>query len=228
MKKIQFLQLLAVIAILSCQSCEDVAFLPAKGTIDGIITDNNGEALQGVQITASFEEPSQSGQAFENNKTAITDSEGYYRMDNLWDKVYLSVNHSSFLPASTLVELKNKTNWLTADFTLSGSPTIIDVNLSKTVLSATEPDTVTISVEVQDEFNNIAQGYICNLLFYRPDGSAFTVLNADLESQGFKEFLFNAIITTGLLPSGVYTIAAEARDPDGNEHRVKTSSITVE
>ena len=228
MKRITFLQILAIIATLSCQSCEDVVFLPAKGTIEGTIEDNNGALLQGVQITASFEEPSQSGQSFENSKTTASNSDGFYHLDNLWDKVNLSINHPGFLPASTLVELKNKNSRLTADFTLTGSPTITSVNLSKAILSASEPDTVAISVEVQDVFNSITQGYVCNLLLFRPDGSAATILNTSVESQGFEAYLFKAIITTGLLPPGVFTVAAEVRDPDGNEHQLRTSSITVE
>ena len=86
---------------------------------------------------------------------------------------------------------------------------------------------MTVSVEVKDEFNSLPQGYESNLLLFRQDGTAAAILEAPFEFQGLEDYLFNAFITSGLLPAGTYLITAEVRDPDGNEHRLKSGEITV-
>ena len=226
MKKI--IHLLAFLSMISFTACEDVVFLPIEGTIEGTVTDNNGAALEGVQITGTFEAPSDGGQPFESNKTTTTLGDGFYRLNGLWDEVKLDVNHPGFQPASTLIKLTNKNNRPTVDFILVGSPTITAVNLNKEVLSAGSPDTLIANIEIQDKFNSITQGYVSNLLLLRPDGTAATILNAQLESQGLEAYLFRAVATSEILPAGAYKVAAEVRDPDGNEHRLETGEITIE
>lgn len=228
MQQNKIIQILFLL-LLSGTSCEDVVFLPAEGTIEGIVTDNNGAPLEGVQVTAAFEAPSDGGQPFESAKSTTTLSDGSYRLADLWDEVRLSVNHSGFQPASTLIELTNRDKRPTADFTLVGSPTITAVNLNKATLSAGEPDTLTAHIEVRDAFNSIAQGYVGNLLLLRSNGTAILIQEASLTSQSLEAYLFEAVVTSGgSLPAGTYAPVAEVRDPDGNEHRLEAGEIRVE
>lgn len=209
-------------------ACEEVIYWPVEGRIEGIVTDNNGAPLEGVQVTAVFESPSPDGQAFETIKSTTTTADGKYHLAKLWDNLILKTDREGFLPASVLVTLTKNNQHPIHDFSLQGSPTITRVALSQELLSAAGPDTVTVNLEVKDTYNSLPESYECNVLLSGTDGGTFTILNAPLGYQGLETFLFRTDITSDMLPVGNYAIAAEVRDPDGNEHRREVGTITVE
>ncbi len=231
MKKNIF-QILLLFTLSASMGCEEVIFFPSKGNIEGVVTDNNGTPLAGVQVVAVFEPPAiQVGlPLIPTTLIAATAPGGYYRLSDLWDEVSLSIDHLGFRPTSTTVDL-GKNDRPEVDFTLVGSPTIQAVTFSKTTLSiaASDSDTVIVTVEVHDSFNTITQGYESNLLLQNADGVTQAILAAGLESQGLEQYLFSATVTSGLLPAGTYAVIAEVRDPDKNIHQVRVEqSIRLE
>lgn len=211
--------------------CKDVILIPTKGTITGIVTDNNGTPLAGVQVSATYDAPSQGpGQPpFPTTVTTVTDNYGYYRLADVWDAVTLAINQSGFLSVTTLVDM-NDNNRPVLNLTLSGSPTIENVTLNKTTLVSAPPDTITIRLEVKDVFNaNTGANYTVNFFLKAQTGATTAILPATLHAQSLDQYLFDAFLTSGEYPAGTYGLQAEVQDPDGNRQQVDLGEeITVE
>lgn len=217
------------LSLLLTGSCKDVIFIPVKGSISGYIADNNGTPMAGIQVSAAFSTPGQSsGQPpSPTTLTATSDKDGYYRLSDVWDEVHLSVNASGFLPVTTRIDLGDNSH-PALDITLSGSPTIGAVSLSKTVLSEMTADTAIISMEVRDVFNLNSQGYTGNFLLKADNSVTKIIIPAILLSQSLEQYLFKSLITSPDLPAGNYDLIAEVRDPDGNMHQISTGqTITI-
>lgn len=214
-----------LLLLFSSSAREDIVFIPVQGSIQGVITDNNGSPLQGVSVSAVYEEPSQ--QPFETTKMASTDADGFFRINDLWDKVALHASLSGFKPSSTLVDLADDSKPV-IDFILEGSPTINDIRLNKSSLSASESDTLSIVVEIQDEFNNNPGSYIANIIVINADGATQTINSLSLQGQGLEVLLFQGIILSTDLAKGNYLLMAEVQDPDGNRHQLEGGAFTIE
>lgn len=219
--------LLSIAVIIGSWSCSETIFLPIQGSVEGIITDNNGLPLVGVSVIATFQPPSESGQAFEQTKTATTAAGGIFRFSELWDEVHLAFNHPGFQPAGTHFQLTHDQRRQNIDFTLEGSPTITGINLSKSALAEATPDTLVINVEVTDNFNDLTDGYQSKLLLLENNGSLADVLDLSLESNGINTYLFGAALISGNLSAGVYPMTVEVQDPDGNQHRQPAGELTI-
>ncbi len=211
--------------LMSFSACKDIVFIPTQGSIQGVITDNNGLPLQGVNVSATYEEPSQ--QPFESTKTASTDTEGFFQINDLWDKVALNANLAGFKPASALIDLVDHSKPM-VDFVLEGSPTISDIRLDKRTLSATVPDTLSIIIEVRDAFNLNSSEYTTNLLVQNQAGATQTIRSISLQGQGFEVLLFQGNILSEDLSEGTYLLLAEVRDPDGNRHQLEGGTFSIE
>lgn len=215
----------ALLLLFSISACEEVIFIPVQGSIQGVITDNNGMPLQGVNVTAAYEAPSQ--QPFESTKTVSTDANGFFQINDLWDKVALNASLSGFKPGSALVDLADDSKPV-VDFVLEGSPSITDIRLDKNSLSASEADTLSIVVEVQDKFNDNTGSYIANIIVQTGDGATQTISNMSVQGQGLEVLLFKGTILSTGLASGTYLLIIEVRDPDGNRHQSEGGSFLIE
>ncbi|MGD1895113.1 MAG: carboxypeptidase-like regulatory domain-containing protein [Cyclobacteriaceae bacterium] len=211
------LPVITLLTFVGLLSCDQIDFLPIKGTIEGIITDNNGVLLPGIDITATFEAPSESGQAQEEILTTTTDAEGYYRLTELWDEVSLSINNPGFRPVFRQVDLAEKYN-PQLDITLEGSPSILAIVPNATALSASTQDTLIVDIEVSDTFNSEERFYEVNLLLQNEAGVTQAIIPATNTFAGSERFLFEALAMVDdlQLPLGSYTITAEVLDSDGN------------
>ena len=223
------IQTITLLTIFSLSACEEIDILPSKGIIEGIVTDNNGEFLTGVQITATFEAPSESGQAIPETHITTTDAEGHYRLIELWDEVSLSIDHPGFRPVFTQIDL-GEGRHPEVNIMLEGSPSILAVVPSKTTLSATMQDTLIVQIEVSDTFNSGPSFYEVNLLLQNAAGITQAVVPAITISASQEQSLHEAWVTSDLqLPLGSYTLTVEAIDPDGNLHQRQVEQrISVE
>lgn len=211
--------LLSLLICLSCLACDDVIFVPSQGSIHGIVTDNNGVPLAGVQVSATFEAPSQGGESFPETKTATTDANGYYRFTELWDEVVFSIEQSGFRPITQWVDLR-KENDLELNVSLEGSPEILGLNLIKTTLTKETPDTLQVGIEVLDSFNSQTGDYSGSILLQDDNGATQAIVSASMLSASQQQFLLNAQITSDLLTMGIYTLVVEVSDPDQNHYQL--------
>ncbi|MCB0637626.1 MAG: carboxypeptidase regulatory-like domain-containing protein [Lewinella sp.] len=214
------INLFLLFSLLLYFGCEKVIFLPIQGDVDGIITDNNGQPVAGATVTATYEAPTQYGEAQEETKTTTTDSDGYYHLANLWDEVRLQINHAGLEPVGTRVTLTNKKWNVQVDLALNGSPTIQRVTFDKTTLSVdtTLADTIQFDLEVADTYNNQSGDYQGNLLLEDGAGHIRRIVSATVAEQSLERVLLAGTLTAGELPAGTYRVKAEVTDPDGNTH----------
>lgn len=221
--------LLIMVAVLVL-ACEKPVFIPVKGSITGTILDNNGVPLSGVDVTANFDAPENAGGfPLPSTVTTKTSPEGAFQLEELWDKIELQVNHPGFKPVFRQVELLAKNRSPQVDLTLVGSPTVQSVRFSKTILDNATPDILTITSEAQDFFNTSFGPYAGKFLLKNAQGQTALILTATLPDQSKTQYLFQAALTSGQLPSGVYRVIAEVTDPDGNAHQaLATEEIRIE
>jgi len=202
--------------------CQDLILIPAKGNVEGHVKDNNGTPLAGVQVSATFDAPSENVevQPFANTVTAVTDNDGYFRVKDVWDEVTVTIDQSGFLPVLIWLDM-NENNRPILDLTLNGSPTIGILTLSKTTLASDSLDTIAIRIEVKDVYNlNAGAGYTVNFFLKTITGAIMTILPASLHSQSLQQYLFDALLLSGDDPKGTYRLEAEVQDPDGNIQQV--------
>lgn len=218
--------IIPLLSLFSLQACKDVIFIPTQGNIKGFVEDNNGVPLAGVQVVATFEPPSQNGEAFPKTTTAITDAEGYYKLTELWDDVALSISQSGFRSFTKLVDLGEDDD-LELDLTLEGSPSILAVTPTKTTLSAATPDTLGIGIEVLDLFNSQEGVYTGNILLQNTSGITQVIVPANMIASSEQQFLLEAQITSDLLPIGSYMLVIEVSDPDRNTYQRKTGQEII-
>lgn len=209
-------------SLMAAVGCKDVIFIPIKGTIECFVTDNNGSPLVGVQVSATYDAPSQSpGQLpLPTTISVVTDYRGYCLLKDVWDEVTVTVNQPGFLPVTTQVDM-NDYNHPTLNLALTGSPTIAIVALNKTTLASAFPDTIAIRVEVRDVINaNSGANYTVNCLLRPQSGATTAIIPATLFSQSLDQYLFDAFMISGDYPAGTYGLLAEVKDPDGNSHQL--------
>lgn len=214
------------LALIPFFACKDVIFIPTQGAISGIVTDNNGVPLAGVEVSATFSAPVQAvGQpSFPTTLTTTTDATGYFQLMELWDVVTLNVAYPGFAGFSTYVDLE-KNSHPVENIVLLGSPTILEVHLSKTELSTTS-DTLTATLRIEDKFNEQAQGYSGNLLLQK-NGLTQIIANGVVTAQSLEHILIEVRLISGGLPAGNYAVIAEVQDPDGNTHQMDTGKTIM-
>lgn len=221
MKNTAYPVLLCLFCLISF-GCKDVLLYPTKGTISGIVTDNNGTPLTGITVSATYDELGQTpGQApFPRTETTQTDHTGYFQLKDLWDEVLLTVQVPGFLPVTRRFELQDD-NKVDIDLQLQGSPTVTAVSLSKPTISMSTPDSVTVSLEARDVYNQSSLPYQCNVLLVNGSQVTVAIVPASLLNQGFEHYLFEGLILSENITSGGnHSIVVEVQDPDGHTHRV--------
>ncbi|MEL7118335.1 MAG: carboxypeptidase-like regulatory domain-containing protein [Bacteroidota bacterium] len=207
--------ILSILTIITCWSCEEISIIPAQGTIEGIVVDNNGLPQAGVQVSATFEPPTQGGEPFPKTETTTTDAIGFYRFSELWDEVSISIDQPGFHPYISSIDLGKGRNQVLNPI-LEGSPIIVRVDLNKTTLNTGSLDTINIDIEVMDVFNSQAGNYIGNILVQNTNGGTQAIIPASTIASSQQKFLLKTQITSDLLPIGTFSLLAEVSDPDGN------------
>lgn len=216
------INLVLIISLLLHLGCEKITFLPIQGEIEGRITDNNGQAVAGASVSATFEAPTEFGRGEQQTKSTTTDADGHYQLTGLWDEILLRVDHPGLEPVSTGVKLKVKEQSSREDLTMNGSPSIQDVTFDKTVLSVSSdlPDTIFFSIEVEDLYNSQPGSYRGNLLLEDNTRKTRLITAVTVEEQGLDRVLLTGKITGEDLVPGTYQPLVETIDPDENSHRV--------
>lgn len=213
--------LLSLMILFGCLACDDVIFIPAQGSIHGYVEDNNGVPLAGIQLSATFEAPSQGGQSSPETKTVTTNDNGFYRFSELWDEVVVNVGQSGFRPITKWIDLGEEDD-LELNLTLEGSPEILGLKLIKTILTAETPDTLQVGIEVLDSFNSQTGEYTGSILIQNASGATQAIVPATMTAASQQQFLLNAQITSDLLPIGTYTLVVEVNDPDQNSYQLNS------
>lgn len=229
MKNVSFILFACFLGVLS--SCNDVEFLPTKGSIYGIVVDNNDIPLEGVEVIATFDLPeSLSGsESFDRlpvrNTTA---SDGAYELDDVWDEVYLEIDHTGFQSSFQRVELTSGNQRPQVNFTLTGSPTVESIAFDADTLNKENFESLAITMVVEDLYNTFSDTPIAYCQVQDSAGRTVLILDADIDSQSQTRFVFEAILTSESLPVGTYHVIGEATDPDGNTHQLSSDeSIEV-
>ena len=215
--KIHNFLLLLLLGLSGLISCEKAIFLPRQGAIEGIITNNNGEPMAGVEVSASFEAASPNGQPFHEVKSIRTDRDGYYRLSNLWDEVEVNIVQPGFQPLIHHVDLRKNTQPV-VNLVLVGSPTIKNVAFDKTTLQSS--DTIVARMEIEDVFNSQPGNYGGNLLLMDMQGAIQSIFPAGAIQESQNRFLLEALITADVMPPGSYQVLVEVFDPDSNLHQI--------
>ncbi|MBX2872932.1 MAG: carboxypeptidase-like regulatory domain-containing protein [Saprospiraceae bacterium] len=210
---------LSLLMLLACMACDDVVFVPIQGSIQGLVKDNNGQPLAGIQLSATFEAPSQGGESFPETQTATTDANGFYRFSELWDEVTFSVEQAGFRPITQWIDLGDDKN-LELNIVLEGSPEILGLNLVKTTLTAATPDTLEVGIQVLDSFNSNSGEYTGSIIIQDADGATQAIVPANMIGASQQQFLLNAQLTSDLVPMGTYTLIVEVSDPDQNSYQL--------
>ena len=207
-------------------ACEDVIFIPTQGTIEGFVEDNNGVPLSGIQVSATFEAPTQSGQSFPETQVVVTDADGFYRFSELWDEVTFSINQQGFRPFTKLIDLGEDDD-LELNLSLEGSPSILTIALDKTTLSVANQDTSNVDIEVVDLYNSQTGIYTGSILVQNSGGGTQTIVPANMTLSSEQQFLLESEIRSEILPIGTYTLVIEIKDPDGNIYQSKTEQQII-
>lgn len=220
------LQIICFLCLLFQLSCEHVVFLPVQGEIEGYVRDTNGKPVAGITVSAAFEAASSSGQAAASVQSAKTDLEGYYRLNDLWDEISLSINHPGFEPVFHFIDLKDEARPV-VNIELIGSPKIQGIALDKNALSLSlpTPDTIVAQIEVLDAYNSQDGSYKGSLILQDATGNTQAIVGATNPSGSQSLYLLEALISSDELAKGTYSVTVEATDPDGNTHRITTDQI---
>lgn len=209
---------LALSLALLFTACEDTIWIPVRGDIIGVVTDNNGLPLNDVTVSASFEAPTDNGSPQPSTRSSQTDPDGRYSLTELWDRVELSIRHPGFRPEVRIIELQADRDE-TLDITLLGSPTIVSILADRAILDSAQPDSAHVQIEVEDRYNEQLTGYTVYLLLRdRPSGELAAITAATRSGQSLERFIFETTLQVNELTPGAYTLQAEVTDPDGNTH----------
>lgn len=220
MKKYNF-QILCLLSLLAFLGCKEVIFIPIQGAIEGYITDNNGDPISGVTVSATFVAATSSGQAFPSTKSTSTNNEGYYKLIELWDEVEINIQHAGFESMFQFIDLQGNPQ-PELNIELVGSPTIQAITLNKNTLALNTQalDTILAKIEILDVYNSQFGNYSGNLILQNSAGKAQSIFATTNEIGSQNLFLLEALITNGELPQGTYSVLVEATDPDGNTHQL--------
>ena len=227
MKNVSFILFICFLGMLP--SCNDVEFLPKKGSIYGIVVDNNDIPLEGVEVVATFNLPESSSGSFDSSPVSnTTASDGTYKLDDVWDEVYLEIDHTGFRSSFQRVELTSGNQRPQVNFTLTGSPTVESIAFDADTLNKENFESLAITMVVEDLYNTFSDTPIAYCQVQDSVGRTVLILDADIDSQSQTRFVFEALLTSESLPVGTYKIIGEATDPDGNTHQLSSDeSIEV-
>jgi len=208
-------------------SCNPSIFGPNSGEILGKITDNNNKPLQGVTVSASYQDPNDNSNT--NTISVQSDDKGFYIInDILFTENQINIEKVGFAKQTVTVIPSQSNRNLSANFKLNGSPEINQFNFSKTSISISNNEATTLTLNVKDVFNeNAVQDMNANCQFYK-NKLLFKIVNLNLDSNSNSLYLFKTDINATDFEAGTYNIIFEAVDPDNNSFsKGVTQTLTI-
>jgi len=209
-------------------ACSTDIFGPNKGTLEGVVKDNNGNELAGVTVTAKYISSTDAdGTVNYSSINTVTDQSGYHFLDD----VFLTENKiifqkEGFKTYTAYVNLTQNNNHQNINTMLVGSPKITQLQVDNTTISVAANQTATFTVTVKDFYNDdtTATDFKVTLLLYK-SGDLISSLTLDLTANSNTVFVFKKKINATDISLGTYTLASEVIDPDGNFYRKEFQQI---
>ena len=215
MQKIYYLYL----ALLVVTGCEKNIFGPNRGTLSGIVTDQNDVPISGVEITSSFlVSIDDEGNGRFREAKGTTDQDGYYELRQVGlDENEVVYKKDGFEELTQIVFISQEDNNQLLNVVLTGSPILTSFAVSDDQLSLTENDTTEISVTFLDEFQEFSStNYTVNMIL-NLDGVIAGIIPLELEFSSIRNFsFFKQIEASEFQDTVVYSLDVEIQDPDGN------------
>ncbi len=198
-------------------SCREPILIPFVGAVEGTVVNIHDEPLQGVEVQITHVPASESSEAEEKTISTITDFDGRFLLDDVWDEFRINVIKAGFRGASEHHIIVSGDTEQTLDFTLIGAPETAEIILEKTILTDSDTTDLTVLVTVEDEFNVEATGYSGTLMLTDQNGNLQAVSSLTPRAEGVGAATLEAKISSGSIATGVYTLSAAVTDPDGNQ-----------
>jgi hypothetical protein len=212
-------------------ACKKNIFGPNKGDISGVVTDIHANPIQSVDVSSSFiidnedvENPKK------NTVNTSTDENGEYFLND----VGLSENEIKFTKEGykelkQYINLTQENNNETFNVKLIGAPEFITITTNSNILSISNTDTITVSVNIKDEYNESSSPVLnCSLLIYDTSNNLVLTKQMNLSSSSLQNFLFDENITPADLNVGNYALAVEFYDNETSiikESNIKSISV---
>ncbi len=221
----------SLILLVFITSCEQNIFGPNEGSLEGTITDNNGNPVQGAKITAKHIKENEEGVDNLQEKTVniTSDAAGFYRFEKIpLTEHEIIVEKNGLEDFSQFIILSQSNISQTLNASLNGSPTIKSTSFSPTAISIAANDNSTINITVNDVFNE-TQGdinYSAKCLLYK--GTVLeTIIDLPLLSNSSTLFVFEKQIQATSLDSFTYDVTFEIIDPDRQTSSRSIGTFTV-
>lgn len=225
MKKSILSILFVLAAIVTWSGCKKGLNIPLKGSISGYVIDEfTNDSIPNVEIQALFTLPN-NGTGEERTKTTTTTSNGFFHIEDIWDRARVTVSKPGFRTLSFDISIQDDAD-TTFILKTRGFPKIVGSSFSTKDLSHIENDTMNISVEIEDRYNEIEGTYSAVIFFYDLERNvtvASIQLNETVQSQSFINLQGQTDATVFPLLGAneterVYGYFIEVTDPDENSN----------
>lgn len=211
--------------ILIWSGCQKVLNIPLKGSVSGYVIDEfTNDSIPNVLIEALFTLPDD-GTGEERTKTTATTSDGFFHIEDIWDRARVTVSKPGFRTLSFDISIQDDAD-TTFILKTRGFPKIVGSSFSTKDLSHIENDTMNISVEIEDRYN-LAEGTYSAVVFFYDLERDITVASVELsetvQSQSFISLQGQIDVTAFPLleedeTERVYGYFVEVTDPDENSN----------
>lgn len=213
-------------------SCKKGLNIPLKGSINGYVVDEfTGDSLANVLVRATFIRPDQN-EGQEDTKETTTTNKGFFRLDDIWDRARITVEKSGFQTLSFDIDIENDAD-TTFVLKTRGTPKIRGVIFSTQELSHEANDSLEITLEIEDRYNEIEGVYSATIFFYdleRDVTVAGFTFDEAVQSQSFVNLKTEIRVSDFPIPDEeeefrYYGHIVEVTDPDGNSYQYFSSAI---
>lgn len=200
-------------------SCEQNILGPNKGTISGVVTDNNGAVVEGATITATYTIDEKT-----SSISGASDQTGYYILEDVpLTENELVAQATGFDANTRFVSLNQSRDAQTLNFTLVGAPEYVSNTQSHTKIyltDTTQSDTVHFRIIMRDDFNtSTSSQYDLSVIFNSTvTGSISYIETATILSSSSSIYIFKATTEASSLGAGEFLVDVEISDPDGNSY----------
>ena len=204
------------IALLTLTSCKKNIFGPNEGVLSGVVRDNNGVALEGAKITATYTDGTNTGSV-----SVSSDETGFYELERVrLSENEVNVTATGFQADTRIIYLDQKNNSATFNFTLNGAPVLSSINLSNNILDQAQGSSdsiITLTVNVQDSYNSVSlTNYVVSAIIKDSNNNVDQIIMLNAKSNSSTLFILDTTLSATQFNLGLYTMDFEITDPDGN------------
>ena len=203
-------------------SCETSIFGPNRGEIKGIVTNNVGDFIESVKISAHVIEENSSQTIAE----ASSNNNGSYELiDVLIGEIQLTTEVNGYKNEIATISVTQENNYKEKDFILLGAPELLSVNFDKNEASISNIEEIKITVSTRDLYNSDFATYFLNMQALVKNTSNEIIKIYSLSTFNNQQYqLFNLIIPATEFVEGSYKIEFFGIDEDN----IKSNSIIKE